>query len=251
MNRLQDKVAFITGAGSGIGRAAANLFAREGAKVIVAEISEHAGQATADELRGSGGVGLFVPTDITRLESVEHALGVGAAHFGRIDILYNNAGGSTPRDRGVTDTPVEEFWRVIGVDLFGTWSVCKFGIPHLARAGGGAIINVTSMIAFMGIGGKDSYTAAKGGISALTRSLAVNYAKDKIRVNAIAPGMVGTERGKRNMAAGATPKWLVDRHLLGPIEPVEVAYMALFLASDEALRITGQIFHVDSGATIS
>lgn len=250
MKRLQDKVAFITGAGSGIGRAAANLFAREGARVIIAELSPEAGQATADELGGHDGLGLFVPTDVTSPESVERALGTGAEHFGRIDILYNNAGGSTPRDRGVTDTPVEEFWRVIGLDLFGTWSVCKFGIPYLARAGGGAIINVTSMIAFMGIGGKDSYTAAKGGIDALTRSLAVNYAKQNIRVNAIAPGMVSTERGRRNMAAGATPKWLVDRHLLGPIEPIEIAYMALFLASDEALRITGQTFHVDSGATI-
>jgi NAD(P)-dependent dehydrogenase (short-subunit alcohol dehydrogenase family) len=249
MGRLDGKVAFITGSGSGIGRAGAVLFAREGAKVIVADISREGGERTEAMARDLGGDATYIHTDVTDPDSVERAIAAAIAAYGKLNVLYNDAGGSTAQDGPVTKVSLDEFWRTIKVDLYGTFLCCKYGIPELIKAGGGAVINTTSVVAMAGIKGRDAYTAAKGGVLALTRSMAVGYAKHKIRVNAIAPGATLTERVKKFIADDPRMGDMSDRHLLGMGEPEDIARMALFLASDEARVITGAIFPVDSGWT--
>ena len=161
------------------------------------------------------------------------------------------AGGSTKQDGPVTEAPEDEFWRAIRLDLFGTFITCKHGIPELIRAGGGSVITMSSMVALMGVPGRDCYTAAKGGTLALTKSMAVEYAASGIRVNAIAPGITRTARVSAILETNSASMALVSRHLHGIAEPLDVAHMAVFLASDEARVVTGQVFPVDSGVTVS
>lgn len=248
MPRLRGKVAFITGAGNGIGRATAILFAREGAKVAVAEIDARAGEETA---RLAGNEAIAIPADVTDPDSLQAALRAAIDKFGRLDILHNNAGGSTAQDDTAVNAPLDEFWRAIKLDLYGTFLGCRFGIPELIKAGGGSVINMSSNVALMGVAGRDCYTAAKGGIAAITRSLAVAYAPQKVRVNAIAPSATMTERVRKLVAGNAALTRLADSHLLGLIGPDDIAGMALYLASDESRKVTGQVLAVDSGATIS
>jgi NAD(P)-dependent dehydrogenase (short-subunit alcohol dehydrogenase family) len=248
--RLEGKVAFITGAGTGIGRATALLFAREGAKVAVAEIHAAAGDETAHLIAQSGGEAIAIPTDVTEPDSVQAAIGKAVQAFGRLDILHNNAGGSTPQDGTAVDAPLEEFWRAIKLDLFGTFLGCRFGIPAIIRSGGGSVINMSSNVALMGIPGRDCYTAAKGAVASMTRSMAVEFAP-KVRVNAIAPSATMTDRVKKLVAGNAALDKMAKAHLLGLIEPEGIAAMALFLASDETRKVTGQIYPVDSGVIIS
>jgi len=247
MGRLDGKVAFITGSGSGIGRAGAILFSREGARVIVADISREGGERTVEMVRDLGGDATYVHTDVTDPGSVERAIATTLATYGKLNVLYNDAGGSTAQDGPVTKVSIDEFWRTIKVDLFGTFVCCKYGIPELIKAVGGSVINTTSYVALAGIKGRDAYTAAKGGVLAITRSMAANYAKHKIRVNAIAPGVILTERVKKFIAADPRMGGMGKHHMLGMGEPEDIAHMALFLASDEARIITGAIFPVDSG----
>lgn len=251
MNRLNGKVVLITGAGTGIGRTAATLFAREGAKVIIAEISRPAGEQVRHEIRNAGLEALFIQTDVTEPASVQSAIAQAVQAYGGLDVLYNNAGGSTLQDGPVTEVSIEEFWRSMKLDLFGTWLVCKYGIPALIQRGGGSVINTSSLLAEVGFVGKDAYIPAKGAVSALTRSLAVEYAASGIRVNALAPGMVDTARGRSHREAGATPDTVVRRHLLGPVAPEDVAYAALYLACDESRTVTGEILRIDSGYKVS
>jgi NAD(P)-dependent dehydrogenase (short-subunit alcohol dehydrogenase family) len=248
MPRLTGKVAFITGAGTGIGRATAILFAREGARVAIAEIDAAAGDETA-HLAGYGAIA--IRTDVTDEASLQAAIRATVQQFGGLHILHNNAGGSTPQDNTVVDAPVEEFWRVIRLDLFGTFLGSRVGIPEIIRSGGGSVINMSSNLALMGVPGRDCYTAAKGAIAALTRSMAVEFAPQRVRVNAIAPSATMTDRVRRLMAGNPALDKLANSHLLGLIEPEDIANMALFLASDESRMVTGQIYPVDSGVTIS
>ncbi len=247
MPRLAGKIAFITGAGTGIGRATAIAMAREGARVAVAEINAAAGEETA-HLAGNGAVA--IRTDVTDEASLRAAIERTVTHFGGLHILHNNAGGSTPRDGTAVDAPIEEFWRVIKLDLFGTFLGCRFGIPEIRKSGGGAVINMASNLALMGIAGRDCYTAAKGAVASLTRSLAVEFAPD-VRVNALAPSVTMTDRVHGLLAGDAALGGLAKSHLLGLIEPEDIANAAVFLASDEFRRMTGQIVPVDSGVTIS
>ncbi|MGH7152463.1 MAG: SDR family NAD(P)-dependent oxidoreductase, partial [Acetobacteraceae bacterium] len=200
-------------------------------------------------LAGNGAIA--IRTDVTDADSLQAAIRRAVDHFGALHVLHNNAGGSTPQDNTAVDAPLEEFWRVIRLDLFGTFLGCRFGIPEIIRAGGGAVINMTSNLALMGIAGRDCYTAAKGGVAALTRSLAVEFAAQKVRVNAIAPSATMTDRVRRLMAGNEAIDRLAKSHLLGLIEPEDVAHAALYLASDGARMVTGQIMPVDSGVTIS
>jgi NAD(P)-dependent dehydrogenase (short-subunit alcohol dehydrogenase family) len=179
MPRLDGKVAFITGAGTGIGRATAIRFAREGARVAIADIDAAAGEETA-HFAGNGAIA--IRTDVTDPDSLQAALRATAGQFGRLDVLHNNAGGSTAADNTALEAPLDEFWRAIKLDLYGTFLGCRFGIPELIKSGGGSVINMSSNVALMDVPGRDCYTAAKGGISAITRSLAVAYAAQGVRV---------------------------------------------------------------------
>jgi NAD(P)-dependent dehydrogenase (short-subunit alcohol dehydrogenase family) len=250
MPRLAGKVALITGAGTGIGRATAKLFAQEGAKIVIAELNAQAGEQTAQMITQEGGEAIALPTDVTDPDSVQAAIDRAVQHYGALHILHNNAGGSTARDSDVTNAPLDEFWRVIKLDLFGTFLGCRFGIPAIIRSGGGSVINMSSNVALMGVPGRECYTAAKGGVAAMTRSMAVEFAP-KVRVNAIAPSATMTDRVRALVAGNAALDKLANSHLVGLIEPEDIASMALFLASDESSKVTGHVYPVDSGAIIS
>ena len=240
MARLEGKVALITGAGTGIGRATASAMAAEGAKVVVAEINSASGEQTAHIVSQAGGACIAVTTDVTQEDSVKAAIETAVRHFGGLHILHNNAGGSTPVDSTVVDVPLEEFWRAIRLDLFGTFLGCRFGIPAIIASGGGAVINMASNVALMGIAGRDCYTAAKGGIAAITRSMAVEFA----------PQMTDRVRGRLESGVPRITK-MAALHLVGLIEPEDIANMAVFLGSEESRMVTGHVYAVDSGITIS
>ena len=251
MTTLTGKVALITGSGSGIGRSAAILFSQAGAKISVADINAEHGTETVNLIETNGGRAIFVECDVSKPEHVKNMISTTVKAFGGLNILYNNAGGSTMMDGPVTEAPDEEFWRVIGLDLYGTFLGCKYAIPELIKAGGGSVINMSSNQALMGIPGRVCYTAAKGGIASMTRAMAVEYGRHKIRVNAIAPSVTLTERVKKLLEQSTEIQKQAERHLVGLAEPEDVANLALYLASDQSALITGQVISVDSGVTIS
>ena len=251
MSRLAGKVAIVTGAGTGIGRASAQILAQEGARVVIAERSPQTGAETAHEIERAGGRAIFIETDVSSPDSMEAMVRRGVAHFGRLDVLHNNAGGSTTRDGLVTEADLAEFWRVIGVDLFGMVLGCRFGIPQMIKAGGGSVINMTSAVAMIGTRDRHFYTAAKGGVASLTRALAIEYAPHKVRVNAIAPGVIVTERVVKMSGGDVSGFDLTKKHLLDTGVPRDIAETVLHLASDASRIVTGQILRVDGGATVT
>ncbi|SAL01826.1 Short-chain dehydrogenase/reductase SDR [Caballeronia calidae] len=243
--RLNGRVAFVTGAGGGIGQQICRRFVAEGASVLAADLTLDAAQSATN-----GTAALPVQCDVTAASSVSAALERAVCEYGRVDILCNVAGGSTAADGPVTDASDDEFWRAIRLDLYGTFTVCKYGLPHLIRAGGGSVINMASMVALTPVLGKDCYTAAKGGVVALTRSMALEFASHRVRVNAIAPGITRTPRIEGFLVGNESMQRIADRHLLGLVDPMDIAHMAVYLASDESRSVTGQVMAVDSGITM-
>ena len=249
--RLQDKVALITGAGSGIGRVSALRFAAEGARVAVADFDAPGGRATVEQIRAAGGEADFVRADVARAVDVEAMIGFAEQRFGALHVLFNNAGIFPDADGSVLETDEATFDRVIAVNLKGVFFGCKFGIPALLRAGGGSIVNTASFVAVMGSAtAQSAYTASKGGVLALTREIAIEFARQGIRANALCPGPVNTPLLQTLLADPAARARRIVHLPMGRLaEAGEIANAALFLASDESSYVNGATFLVDGGTS--
>ncbi|HEU4522046.1 MAG TPA: glucose 1-dehydrogenase [Thermoanaerobaculia bacterium] len=246
--RLANKVALITGGGSGIGKASCELFAREGAKVVAVDLKKETAEATA---KGIGANARAFAADISKAKDAEAMVAFAEKEFGKLDIVFNNAGVFHPDDDSVTNTS-EEIWdMVIDVNLKGVFLGCKYAIPALLRAGGGSIINTASFVAVMGAATPQiAYTASKGGVLAMTREIAVEFARKNIRANALCPGPVETPLLKELLSDPARRQRRLVHIPPGRFgKPEEMANAALFLASDESSFVNGSTFLVDGGIT--
>jgi NAD(P)-dependent dehydrogenase (short-subunit alcohol dehydrogenase family) len=250
--RLSGKIAFITGAGMGQGREGALLFAEEGARVAVADVNGEAAAETARLIAQAGGEALALVGDVGVERDVERMIRETVARFGALHVLYNNAGVLWKDvDRSVLETSEESWDRVQAINLKGPFFVAKHGIPHLVRAGGGSVINVGSVSALCGFTvAQDSYTSAKGALISLTRSLAIQFARQNVRCNIIHPGIIETPMQAPYLADPAKRRAFEEGIPLGRIaKPREIAYVALFLASDESSYVTGAEIVADGGFT--
>ena len=246
--RVEGKVAVITGAAGGQGRAAAQLFAREGAKVVVSDVKTEMGHETVETITAAGGEAIFVATDVADVEAVQELMQHTVGTYGRLDVLYNNAAvGLIGQDNRVTRLPEDVWERVLRINLTSVYLCCKYGIPLMAERGGGSIINTASINGLVGNPGMDAYTASKGAVIALTRSMAVEYARNQIRINAICPGAVYTPMTEEFWEA--CRERIERSHLTRPGVPEDIAHFALYLASDESAFVTGGIFPIDGGLT--
>jgi len=247
--KLQNKVAIITGAGSGIGKAIAILFAKEGAKVVVANRRVDKGEATVLEIKNLGGEAIFVQTDVSKWEDVDRMVSKAVATYGKVDILVNNAGIVRFGPLHQTD---EVIWNeIININLKGVFYCMKRVITEMLKIGKGKIVNIASIAGLVGFDQIGPYCASKGGIIALTREAALEYAKNKINVNVIAPGVIKTEMTEGMLADEEVKKGFESQTPYPRLgEPEDIAYAALYLASDEADFVTGEVLVVDGGWTV-
>lgn len=254
MQRLAGKVAIVTGGADGIGKATCVRFASEGAAVVIADINEALGRATAEEIAGSGGLALFVRTDVADEKSIREMVDQTVRTWGRINILVNNAAVFVLK--GI-DATVEEWREILDVNVIGTSLVTKHVVPEMRKAGGGAIVNLGSISSFIAQPQFVTYNATKAAIATMTRCMALDLAPDKIRVNAVCPGTIWTqiveritrEKGMDRAAADADPGWGGACMLKRIADPAEVAAAILFLASEDASYITAAHLMVDGGYT--
>ncbi len=251
--RLAAKTVLITGAASGMGRLACQVFAREGAQIVAADVSEAALQETVASVQAAGGAIVGVPANVAVAADVQRAVTEGVRAFGRLNVLYNNAGIFPDDDTSVVDTDETVLQRVLDVNLKGVYLCCKYGIPELIKAGGGSIINVASFVALVGCTvPQDAYTASKGAVLSLTRSLAVQYGRYNIRANALCPGPILTPLLEGLFPSDEEKNKRLSRIPLGRFgRPEDVVYAALYLASDESVWTTGTTFVVDGGITVN
>jgi NAD(P)-dependent dehydrogenase (short-subunit alcohol dehydrogenase family) len=248
---IENRVAVITGAASGIGRESGIRFAHEGAKIVIADKDADNGEQCAEEIRKNGGEARFFRTDVSSTSEVQELMNFTVETYGCIHILFNNAGIFLHQADGpATEVREDVFERHYQVNLRGTYLCCKYGIPHIIKSGGGSVINMATVDAIIGIG-YDGYAASKGGVIALTRSMAVSFAPYKVRVNCIAPGTVMTNINKDELS---DPKKAEKYMAMTPIgrfaDPREIAAAALFLASEESSYIVGVVLVVDGGMSI-
>jgi NAD(P)-dependent dehydrogenase (short-subunit alcohol dehydrogenase family) len=251
VGRLDGKVALITGAASGMGKVAATLFASEGASVVVADVTDEDGRATADAITVGGGSAAYVHADVSSAGDAEAMVRLAVERFGGLHVLYNNAGVFPADDDSVTNTPESTWDRVMQINLKGVFLGCKYGIPAMLDSGGGSIINVASFVALMGAATPQiAYTASKGGVLSMTREIAVEFARRNIRANALCPGPIETPLLVELMADPARRARRLVHIPMGRLgQAHEVVNAALFLASDESSLITGTTFVVDGGIT--
>ncbi len=254
--RLANKVTLITGAGSGIGRETALVFAREGACVVVVDVNDAAGRETVTMIAEASGSSspssaVFVHADVSRAADCENMVRTAEQTFGRLDVLFNNAGVMDGRDDDAVSTTEDVWDRTMAVNLKGVFLGCKYGVPALRRAGGGSVINTASFVARMGAATPQvAYTASKGGVLALTRELAIVHARENIRVNALCPGPLQTELLMKVLDSDAKRQRRLVHIPMGRFgQAKEIAQAALFLASDESSFVTGSDFLVDGGIT--
>ncbi len=251
--RLAGKVIFVTGAGGGMGRVAAEMFAAEGAEVVATDYAVGPLEETVALVHEAGGRILGVPGDVSSPADVRRAVEEGVRAFGGINVLYNNAGIMPGEDTSVEETSDETLQRILDVNLKGVFLCCKYGVPELIKAGGGSIINIASFVALIGCTvPQDAYTASKGGVLSLTRSLAVQYGQRGIRANALCPGPIETPLLRRLWTSEEERNKRLNRIPLGRFgTPEDIVHAGVFLASDESSWMTGATFVVDGGITIN
>lgn len=249
--RLAQKVALITGAGSGIGREAALLFAKEGASIVAVDVNDTGGEETVKMIAAQGARAIYLHADIAKGRECEQMIAAAEKQFGKVNVLFNNAGIMDNRDDDAVKTDEEVWERTMSVNLKGVFLGCKYGIPALRRAGGGSIINTASFVAFLGAATPQlAYTASKGGVLAMTRELAVIHAREKIRVNALCPGPLRTELLMKFLDTEEKRQRRLVHIPMGRFgEATEIAKAALFLASDDSSYMTGAALMIDGGIT--
>ena len=246
--RLENKVALISGGARGMGAVEAKLFAKEGAKVVIGDMLEDEGRRVEAEINETGGQCLFVPLDVTDEDAWRRAVSEAVSRFGKLDILVNNAG--IYRAHVVEETTVDEWDLVMGVNAKGVFLGTKYAIPEMRKAGGGSIVNISSVAGLVGSKQTTAYTASKGAVRLLTKSTAIQYASDGIRANSIHPGTIETPMTEGFLSDAAMREDRVNRTPLGRLgRPEDVAYGALYLASDEASFVTGSELVIDGGRT--
>ena len=252
--RLQDKVTIITGGASGMGRVAAAMFAAEGGKVAVADVTAPAAQSVVDDITKAGGTAIAIVADVSREPDAKRMVDETIAAFGRVDVLYNNAGVMPAADHSVIDTSVEDWDRVMAANVRGVFLGCKYAIPKMVEQGSGSIIIISSFVAILGCTSpQDAYTASKGAVLALTKSLAVQFAPKGIRTNAICPGPVETPMLMDWLVKDEEAKRIrLARNPTGRFgKPEEIVHMAIYLASDESRWTNGAAMVVDGGITVN
>jgi len=244
---LKNKVALITGGTSGIGEATAKLFAESGAKVVIAGRRDAEGKAVVDEIRKSGGEAMFVKTDVSKAAEVQSLVQKTVEKYGRLDTAFNNAG-IEGNWMPLVDLPEEEFERVIDINLKGVFLCLKYEIPQMLKTGGGTIVNMSSVAGLMGTPGAAPYGASKHGVIALTRTAALEHAKQKIRVNAVCPAVIESPMENRLFGAPDVQKVMISMHPIGRVGKArEVAEAVLWLASDKSSFMTGHYITLDGG----